>query len=134
MAGRLPRVDVSGCEQPVLGVLLDAGAERGASGRVIFLGHEPRAPRCTERCVLGITTVLAHGGQEILRNSERFSARAVLAVGWLEHLLRPSKLGVKLQPAIVWREVKQGCVATPRRVACMHEPVQLRDLAHPLGG
>ena len=33
--------------------------------------------------------MLAHGGLGILRNPERFSARAVLAVGWLEHLLRP---------------------------------------------
>ena len=134
MAGRLPRVDVPGCERSVLGMLLDAGAERRASGRAIFHGHEPRAPRFPEWCVSGITTLLAHGGQGILRNSERFSARAVLAVEWLEHLLRSSQLGVHLQPAIVWCDVKQGCVATPRRVACMHEPVQLCDPAHPRGG
>ena len=117
-----------------LGVLLDASAERGAGGRVIFHGHEPRIPCFPAWCVLGITAVLVHGGQGILRKSERFSARIVLAVGWLEHILRSSNLGVHLQPAIVWRDVKQGCVATPRRVACMHEPVQLRDLAHPRGG
>ena len=34
-------------------MLLDAGAERGASGRVIFYGHEPRAPRFPEWCVSG---------------------------------------------------------------------------------
>ena len=89
-AGRLPRVDVPGCERLVLGVGLDAGAERGASGRVIFLGHEPRAPRFLEWCVSRIMAVLAHGEQGVIRNSERFSARAVLAVGWLEHLLRSS--------------------------------------------
>ena len=110
MAGRLPRVDV-----PVH-------------------GHEPRAPRFALWCVSGITAMLAHGGQGIHRNSERFSVRAVLAVGWLEHILRSSQLGIHLQPAIVWRDVKQGCVATPRQVACMHEPVQLRDTAHPRGG
>ena len=32
-------------------------------------------------CVSGITAVLAHSRQGILRNSERFSARAILAVG-----------------------------------------------------
>ena len=97
-------------------MLLDAGAERGASGRVIFHGHEPRAPRFPEWCASGTTAVLAHGVHDVLRNSERFSAGAVLAVGWLERLLRPSQLGVHIQPAIVWRDVKQGCVATPRRV------------------
>ena len=69
------------------GVLLDAGAERGASE---------------------ITTLLAHGGQGILRNSERFSARAVLAVGWLEHvcdhrnlayIFSPQSCGVALSKA-----------------------------------
>ena len=44
--------------------------------------------------------MLVHGGQEILRSSERFSSRAVLAVGWLEHLLRSSQLGVYLQSAL----------------------------------
>ena len=44
-AGRLPRDGFHGCERPVLGVLLDANAERGASGRVIFNGHEPRWAR-----------------------------------------------------------------------------------------
>ena len=47
-AGRLPRVDVPGCERSILGVLLDAGAEIGASGRVIFQGHESQAPRFPE--------------------------------------------------------------------------------------
>ena len=129
-AGRLPRVDVPGCERPVWGVLLDAGAEGGASGRVIFHRHEPRAPRFLEWCVSRIIAVLAHGGQGILRNSEGFSARAVLAVGWLEHLLRSSQLGVHLQYVIVWRDVKQDCVATPCGVACMHELVQIRDSTH----
>ena len=77
--------------------------------------------------------MLAHGEQGILRISERFLARAVLAVGWLEDLLRLSPLGVHLQPVIVWRDVQQGYAATPRRVACMYEPVQLRDPAHPRG-
>ena len=36
----LPRDDVPGCERPVLGMLLDAGADRGASGRGIFHGYE----------------------------------------------------------------------------------------------
>ena len=130
-AGRLPRVDVPGCERPVLGVLLDAGAERGASRRVIFHRHEPRAPRFLEWYVSRITAVLAHGGQGILRNSERFSARAALAVGWLEHLLRSSQLGVHLQSTIVWRDVKQDCVAMPCGVACMHELVQIHDPTHP---
>ena len=51
-----------------------------------------------------------------------------------EHLLLSSQLGVHLHPAIMWRDVKQCCVATSRRVACMHEPVQSRDPAHPRGG
>ena len=117
-----------------MGMFLDARAEREAGGRVIFHGHEPRAPRFPEWCVSEITAVLAHGGQGILCNSERFSTHAVLAVRWLEHILRSSQLGTHLQPAVVRRDVKQGCVATPRRVACMHEPVQLRDPAHPRGG
>ena len=41
------------------------------------MSHEP----LSGWCVSGITAVLVHGGQGILRNSERFSARAVLAVG-----------------------------------------------------
>ena len=76
----------------------------------------------------------AFRGQGTLRNSECFAARAVLAVGWLEHFLRLSQLGVHRQPAIVWRDVRQGCVAMLRRVVCMHEPVQLCDPAHLRGG
>ena len=72
------------------GMLLDGSAERGARGRVIFHRHEPRAPRFPEWCVSGTTAVLAHGRQGTLPNSERFSARAVLPVGWLGHILRSS--------------------------------------------
>ena len=45
------------------------------------MSHEPRAPRFPEWCISGIKAVLAHGGQGILLNFERFSGRAVLAVG-----------------------------------------------------
>ena len=55
-----------------------------------FMDMSREARRFPEWCVSGITAVLAHGGQGILRNFERFSSRAILAVGWLEHLLRSS--------------------------------------------